>query len=68
MALSTASRTSANAGTSPLWHITQRPCWKGCELSTELTPCVARRMWATTVSDDNQNRFQRTEIAEFPLG
>lgn len=25
------------------------------------------RLWATTISDDNQNRFQRTEIAEFPL-
>jgi len=26
------------------------------------------RLWATTISDDNQNRFQRTEIAEFLLG
>lgn len=25
-------------------------------------------LWATTISDDNQNRFQRTEIAEFLLG
>lgn len=24
-------------------------------------------LWATTISDDNQNRFQRTEIAEFRL-
>jgi hypothetical protein len=27
----------------------------------------AGQLWATTISDDNQNRFQRTEIAEFPL-
>jgi Uncharacterized protein conserved in bacteria len=26
------------------------------------------QLWATTVSDDNQNRLQRTEIAEFRLG
>jgi hypothetical protein len=25
------------------------------------------RLWATTISDDNRNRFQRTEIAEFRL-
>lgn len=25
------------------------------------------QLWATTISDDNQNRFQRTEICEFPL-
>ena len=25
------------------------------------------QIWATTISDDNQNRFQRTEIAEFAL-
>ena len=33
--------------------------------------CVTRdrrdRLWATTISDDNQNAFQRTELAEFRL-
>ena len=28
----------------------------------------AGQLWATTISDDNQRRLQRTEIAEFRLG
>jgi len=32
-----------------------------------ITEDSAGRLWATTISDDNQNRFQRTEIAEFLL-
>jgi hypothetical protein len=32
-----------------------------------ITRDPAGQLWATTISDDNQNRFQRTEIAEFPL-
>ncbi|MFN4100316.1 MAG: esterase-like activity of phytase family protein, partial [Pararhodobacter sp.] len=32
-----------------------------------VTRDAAGRLWATTVSDDNQHRLQRTEIAEFRL-
>jgi len=32
-----------------------------------ITRDAAGQLWATTISDDNQNRFQRTEIAEFAL-
>lgn len=32
-----------------------------------ITRDAAGQLWATTISDDNQSRFQRTEIAEFPL-
>jgi len=32
-----------------------------------VTRDAAGQIWATTISDDNQNRFQRTEVAEFPL-
>lgn len=32
-----------------------------------ITRDAAGQLWATTISDDNQNRFQRTEVAEFAL-
>lgn len=32
-----------------------------------ITRDAAGQLWATTISDDNQNRFQRTELAEFAL-
>lgn len=32
-----------------------------------ITQDAAGQLWATTVSDDNQSRFQRTEIAEYRL-
>lgn len=32
-----------------------------------ITEDAQGRLWATTISDDNHNRFQRTEIAEFLL-
>ena len=36
---------------------------EGISITTE----AAGGLWATTISDDNQNRLQRTEIAEFRL-
>lgn len=33
-----------------------------------VTADATGRLWATTISDDNLNRFQRTEISEFLLG